>query len=224
MNHATPIVIEPDQTATAAVIWLHGLGASGSDFVPIVPELQLPADIPVRFVFPHAPNLPVTVNGGYVMPAWYDILDMSLERIVDEPQLLASASYVHDLIARQVASGIPARHIVIAGFSQGGAVAYQAALTYPEKLAGLLCMSTYLATADSLAPSPANRDLPITVMHGRQDPVVPEALGKQACAALADLGYHPDYLSYNMEHQVCPRQIADISAYLQRWLSAPGPT
>ena len=135
------VEIEPAGDATATVIWLHGLGASGHDFEPIVPELQLPAGLPVRFVFPHAPDIPVTVNGGMVMPAWYDILAMDIDRKVDEAGVLASADAVDALIEREIQRGIPAHRIVIAGFSQGGAVAYQAALRYPQKLAGLLTLS-----------------------------------------------------------------------------------
>ena len=149
------VEIEPSAQATASVIWLHGLGASGHDFEPIVPELQLPADLAVRFIFPHAPQIPVTVNGGMVMPAWYDILAMDIDRKVDEAGVLASADAVDALIKQEIARGIPSERIIIAGFSQGGAVAYQAALRHPQPLAGLLTLSTYCLLYTS--PSPRDR-------------------------------------------------------------------
>ena len=161
------VEIEPAGDATATVIWLHGLGASGHDFEPIVPELQLPAGLPVRFVFPHAPDIPVTVNGGMVMPAWYDILAMDIDRKVDEAGVLASADAVDALIEREIQRGIPAHRIVIAGFSQGGAVAYQAALRYPQKLAGLLTLSTYMAMP--VTPSAANASLPVMICHRSEE-------------------------------------------------------
>ncbi|MFA5549129.1 MAG: alpha/beta fold hydrolase [Porticoccaceae bacterium] len=208
-----------DQPASAAVIWLHGLGASGDDFVPIVPELRLPADAAIRFVFPQAPTIPVTVNGGYRMPAWYDILDMNIERKLDRAQLLASAQKIHDLIDREIARGIASERILLAGFSQGGAVAYEAALTYPKPLAGLLALSTYFATADTVAPHAANRQLPIHIFHGSGDPVVPEILGRRAVESLTALGYAPGYSSYPMGHEVCIEEIADIGARLRDWLA-----
>lgn len=220
MTYLTTIEVETSASpANAAVIWLHGLGASGHDFEPIVPELKLPASAAIRFIFPHAPAIPVTVNGGYVMPAWYDIVSMDIERKLDESQLLASAQQVAELIDREIARGIASERIVIAGFSQGGAVAYQAALTYPKPLAGLLAMSTYFATAASIKPHAANSQLPVQILHGGQDPVVPEILGKKAVAALESLGYQPGYTAYPMEHEVCLQEIADISRYLQEWLA-----
>lgn len=204
---------------TASVVWLHGLGANGHDFEPVVPELGLSEDMAVRFVFPHAPDIAVTVNGGMVMPAWYDILEMSLERRVDTGQLLASASRVSALIDRERERGIPSHRIVLAGFSQGGAVAYHTALTYPEPLAGLLAMSTYLATDDILAPHPANVQLPICIQHGEFDPVVPESLGQAARKALQARGFAPTYQGYPMEHQVCIEQLHDIGAWLRTVLA-----
>ncbi|MDX1804241.1 MAG: dienelactone hydrolase family protein [Alcanivorax sp.] len=209
------IEIEPATPATASVIWLHGLGADGHDFEPIVPELQLPADLAVRFIFPHAPQIPVTVNGGYVMPAWYDILAIDVERKVDVGGLEASSLAVGKLIEREIERGIPAHRIVLAGFSQGGAVAYHTALQWPERLAGLMALSTYLATGDRLQPADANRELPILVCHGSQDPVVPEHLGQQAVQELQALGYKPQYHHYPMEHAVCLEEIQQISQWLQ---------
>jgi phospholipase/carboxylesterase len=206
------VEIEPSAQATASVIWLHGLGASGHDFEPIVPELQLPADLAVRFIFPHAPQIPVTVNGGMVMPAWYDILAMDIDRKVDEAGVLASADAVDALIEREIARGIPSERIIIAGFSQGGAVAYQAALRHPQPLAGLLTLSTYMAMP--VTPSNANASLPVMICHGSMDPMVPEQLGQRAAATLTELGYSPQYKSYPMEHMVCLEQIRDIGQWL----------
>lgn len=209
------IEIEPANPATASVIWLHGLGADGHDFEPIVPELQLPAELAVRFIFPHAPQIPVTVNGGHVMPAWYDILAMDVERTVDVAGLEASSQAVGKLVEREIERGIPAHRIILAGFSQGGAVAYHTALQWPERLAGLMALSTYLATGDRLQLADANRDLPILVCHGSHDPVVPESLGRQAVATLQAQGYQPDYHHYPMEHAVCLEEIHQISQWLQ---------
>lgn len=207
--------IEPKATATRSVIWLHGLGADGNDFVPIIPQLQLPDNPPVRFVFPHAPARPVTINNGMHMPAWYDILDIAIDRKVDEAQLLASASQIQALIEREIERGIDSHHIVLAGFSQGGAVAYEAALSYDRPLAGLMALSTYFATADSVALNPANQSIPILIQHGVNDPIVPEALGQQAQTRLQALGYRPQYETYPMAHEVCMPQILRISQWLQ---------
>ncbi|WMC09786.1 dienelactone hydrolase family protein [Oceanimonas pelagia] len=203
----------------ACVIWLHGLGADGHDFAPIVPELKLPPNAAVRFVFPHAPAMPVTINGGLAMPAWYDILAMDIDRKVDETQLRASAAAVIELVEQQIAAGIDSRRIVLAGFSQGGAVAYEAALSFHKPLGGLIAMSTYFATAGSVVPSEASRDLPILVLHGSQDPVVSEQLGLRACRALEQLGHVPEYHRYPMAHAVCAEEIADIARFLCRCLA-----
>lgn len=201
-----------------AVIWLHGLGASGHDFEPVVPELGLNDDLAVRFVFPHAPQIPVTINGGYVMPAWYDILEMSLERKVDVTQIETSAQHIRNLIAQQIEQGVAEENIVIAGFSQGGAVAYHTALSHPQKLAGLLTLSTYLATAEQIAYSDANKNIDIKIDHGTQDPVVPAVLGEQANKLLQGKGYDVTYTTYPMAHQVCVPQIKAIGAWLNKVL------
>jgi phospholipase/carboxylesterase len=215
------VEIEPQkarQSADAAVIWLHGLGADGHDFAPIVPELRLPQSLAVRFVFPHAPSIPVTINGGLRMPAWYDILALDIDRQIDDRQLLASAAAVVALIEREVSRGVDTRRIVLAGFSQGGAVALQAALSYPRPLAGLLAMSTYFATQKTVVPHLANKNIPILVLHGDHDPMVPAVLGQRTVTALRGLGYAPDYKSYPMAHEVCAEEIADMSVWLQqRW-------
>lgn len=215
MAYLPAVEIEPSSPADSAVIWLHGLGADGNDFAPLVPQLKLPSDRSVRFVFPHAPKMPVTVNGGYVMPAWYDIRELSLDRKIDVEQLCRSADAIGQLVERELARGIDSRRIVLAGFSQGGAVAYQAALSFPKPLGGLLVLSSYLATAETLKPQPANQDLPILIQHGLQDPIVPELLGRRAADYLRAKGYEPDYQTYNVEHGVCPAQIPELS----RWLS-----
>ncbi len=213
------VEVEPAQPPKASVIWLHGLGANGHDFEPVVPELRLPPSLPIRFIFPHAPELPVTINGGFVMPAWYDILEMALDRKVDESQLKASAKQVHALIDREIARGIDSEHIVLAGFSQGGAVVFEAALSYPKKLAGLLALSTYFATANTVQIQPANKNLPIQIFHGSYDDVVPEFHGRSSVAFLEKQGFKPGYQTFPMDHSVCMEEITAISAWLQNLLN-----
>ncbi|KDM91141.1 alpha/beta hydrolase [Photobacterium galatheae] len=212
------VEVNPRVKPTATVIWLHGLGSNGHDFEAILPELKLPANAPVRFIFPHAPSMPVTVNGGMVMPAWYDILEMGLGRKLDKAQLLESSQKIAGLIDRERARGIASDRIILAGFSQGGAVAYQTALTYPHPLAGLLALSTYFPTAKRVEVSPANQELPIEVMHGSYDPVVLPSLGKAAVDALEALGLQPHWRLYPMEHQVCLQQVEDIASWLKHTL------
>ena len=211
MDYLPCVEKEPSGEATAAVIWLHGLGADGNDFAPIISSLGLPSEHKIRFVFPHAPSIPVTINNGFVMPAWYDILEMSIERSVDVPQLNASAQQIAALIDREVERGVAAERILIAGFSQGGAVAYQCALTYPKALAGVMALSTYFATAEVIEIHEANANIPVHIYHGLQDPVVPEILGQTAKKLLQHMGYKPTYTTYNMEHSVSPTQIADMA-------------
>ena len=213
------ITIEPNVPATSCVIWLHGLGADGNDFVPIIPELKLPDSLQIRFVFPNAPSIPITINSGYVMPAWYDIIEIDIERKVDNSQLLASADQIKLLIDREIDRGIPSNKIVLAGFSQGGAVSYQTALTYMQPLAGLLCLSTYFATHDIITPNSASKQLPIQIMHGTHDPMVPVAQGEKAHQLLTTMGYKVDYKTYPMEHSVCPDEIADIAQWLVKNLT-----
>ena len=213
------IEVETNPSPDASVIWLHGLGADGNDFKPIVPELKLPQSAAVRFIFPHAPSMPVTINNGFVMPAWYDITDMSIDRKVDEPQLRQSASEVVKFIVNEVERGISHERIVIAGFSQGGAVALETLLSYPSKLAGLLAMSTYFATKDSIKWHSANQSTPVEIHHGIYDPVVPVALGQTTYQQLTSKGYETEFKTYPMEHSVCPQQIGDISRWLSKVLS-----
>jgi len=218
MSFLPCIDIEPKSPATATVILLHGLGADGNDFVPIVSEMRLPSSMAVRFIFPSAPSIPITINGGYVMPAWYDITEIAIDRKIDTTQLIDSAEQVRRLIDREIDRGIPSNRIVLAGFSQGGAVSYQTALTYMQPLAGLLCMSTYFATRDTITANSANKNLPIFICHGSLDPMVPERMGLEARERLVAMGYSVEYKSYPVEHSVCAEEIADMSQWLQRVL------
>lgn len=202
----------------ASIIWLHGLGADGNDFAPLVPQLRIEGDFGIRFVFPHAPSIPVTINNGFVMPAWYDIKEMDIDRHVDETQLLQSAAWVHALIEREIERGIDSRRIIVAGFSQGGAVSFEAALTYPRPLAGIMALSTYFATAASITIDPVQSAIPILICHGSMDPVVPETLGRKSVADLQNLGFVPEYKSFPMAHSLCPQQILDIADWISRTL------
>lgn len=208
------IEIETNANPDASVIWLHGLGADGHDFQPIVAELNLPASAALRFIFPHAPAIPVTINGGYVMPAWFDILDMNINRRVDEVQLRKSSTEIIQFIENEIIRGITSERVIIAGFSQGGAVALETALSYPKKLAGILAMSTYFATKNSIHLNSANRQIPIAVQHGTGDPIVPVSLGRENYEILRQLGYQVTLQTYPMEHSVCPHQINDIREWL----------
>ena len=222
MTYLPAVEIEYPQgeSVGAAIIWLHGLGADGNDFAPIVPQLPLPTGLGVRFVFPHAPSIPVTINNGFVMPAWYDIKRLDVDRHVDTDQLRQSADWVHELIDREIERGVPSERVAVAGFSQGGAVGLEAALTYPNRLAGIMALSTYFATAATVAVNPVQQALPLLICHGSEDPVVPESLGRQSLATLRKFGFNPEYFVYTMEHAVCPQQIADIGGWIERTLKA----
>lgn len=215
------ITLEPDSPATACVIWMHGLGADGNDFVPIVPELNLPTGHGVRFVFPNAPTMPVTINGGYVMRAWYDIVSAELDKRADEGGVRRSQALIEELIADQRSKGIAADRILLAGFSQGGVIALQTGLRHPDKLAGIMALSTYLACADSLGveASAANRQIPLFMVHGSMDPVIPVALAKLSKARLETHGYKVEWHEYGMPHSVCAEEIDDIAAFLKRVLA-----
>jgi phospholipase/carboxylesterase len=214
---ADAVVLAPVTPASASVIWLHGLGADGHDFVPIVPELKLPPAPGIRFVFPHAPVRPVTLNMGMRMRAWYDIRTLTAEGRADEEGMRESVARVSELVAAERALGIDSARIVIAGFSQGGAVALHAALRHPEPLAGVLALSCYLPLQATLAAglSDANRQTPILMCHGIQDQVLPHALGLMACNWLRAAGYRVDWKEYPMQHQVCLPEIQDIGAWLR---------
>jgi phospholipase/carboxylesterase len=212
--------MESAPSPTAAVIWLHGLGADGHDFVDIVPMLGLKA-IPTRFVFPHAPMRPVTINGGAVMRAWYDVRGDAGVRREDEAGVRESQQRVEALIAREKTRGIPAGRIALAGFSQGGAMVLQTGLRHPQRLAGIMALSCFLPLADKVAAEavPANRDVPIFMAHGTQDPLIPLARARHAHDLLTGLGYRIEWHEYPMPHSVSDVEIRDISAWLQRILA-----
>ncbi len=206
---------------TAAVIWMHGLGADGFDFAPIVKELDLDGCPGIRFVFPHAETMPVTINNGYVMRAWYDILGMDLVRREDEGGLRASQQRIEDLIAREIERGIKPEYIVLAGFSQGCAMTLQTGLRYPQKLAGLMCLSGYLPLADKIATerSNVNQHTPIFMAHGRGDGVVVIDRAEASRDLLQGLGYDIEWHEYLMPHSVCAEELDDISQWLKRVLT-----
>ncbi|MGH8680095.1 MAG: alpha/beta hydrolase [Burkholderiales bacterium] len=214
------IEIETAPGPATSVIWLHGLGADGNDFVPIAGELELPP-VPIRFVFPHAPMQPVTINNGMVMRAWYDILGADLARREDERGVRASQTLVEALVAREQARGTPAARIVLAGFSQGGAIALQAGLRRPERLAGIMALSTYVPIAESLQAEAhaANRDVPILMAHGVYDPIIPVAAARRSRELLQRLGYDVEWHEYPMPHSVAPQELDDIGAWLRRVLA-----
>ena len=208
--------VETAPSPDAAVIWMHGLGADGYDFVDIPPLLRLPESLAVRFVFPHAPMRPVTINGGYVMRAWYDIRDDGGVRREDPAGVRASQKAIEALIAREKARGVPAAAIVLAGFSQGGAMALHTGLRHGERLAGVMALSCSLPLADALAAeaAPANRDAPIFMAHGTHDPMIPMARAQRAREVMTGLGYRIEWHEYPMPHSVCLEEIRDISAWL----------
>lgn len=220
-SDAAVVLTPAGAPATASVIWLHGLGADGYDFVPLVPELRLPDTLGVRFIFPHAPVRPVTVNNGMSMRAWYDIKEFSVQGREDDAGTRQSATSIEALIEQERRAGIEPHRIVIAGFSQGGAVALHVALRHKERLGGLLALSTYLPLRASLAAeaSGANRDLPILMCHGVDDPVLPLAFGESSRDLLEAAGYRVEWKTYPMPHAVCPQEIVDISVWLTRVLA-----
>ena len=213
------VELNPESPPVAVVIWLHGLGADGHDFEPIVPELKLPPGLPVRFVFPHAPEIAVTAFGGQRARAWFDFDPAGG---ADQAGMKRSASRIRDLIQNEIDNGMPAERILLAGFSQGGVMAFHTALYYPKQLAGILALSTFLAEADSLAAgkSPANENIPILMCHGQQDAVLPMSLGKSSMASLQSAGYEVEWHEYPMGHEVCLDEIQEISRWLQRVLGS----
>jgi len=212
------IEIETGKNPTASIIWLHGLGADGNDFAPIVPELRLP-QAAIRFVFPHAPVQPVTINGGMRMRAWYDITDGAIRR-EDERGVRASQALIEALIGREKERGTKAERLVLAGFSQGGAIALQTGLRHPERIAGIMALSTYVPVGEKLAAeaSTANRDVPIFMAHGSYDPIIPLVRAEQSRKLLESLGYPVEWREYGMPHSVCPEELADIGAWLGKVL------
>lgn len=220
MASVEAIEVETGPRPAAAVIWMHGLGADASDFEPIVPELVRPGERSLRFVFPHAPVRPVTINGGYAMRAWYDIIGIDRHSAQDEQGIRASDAIVRALIRRESERGIPAERIVLAGFSQGGAMALYTGTRYPEKIAGIMALSCYMLLEPQFDAerSAANQKTPIFLGHGTQDPVVHPLLAEGTRRRLGSAGYAVEWHAYPMPHSVCPEEIADIAAWLRRVL------
>jgi phospholipase/carboxylesterase len=219
------IEIETGKNPAASVIWMHGLGADGNDFVPVVNELDLSGAPATRFVFPHAPMRAVTINNGQVMRAWYDVSFGDLEGISRRPDgvgIHESQEQINALVEREVKRGIAAEKVVLAGFSQGGAIALQTGLRYPRKLAGIMALSTYLPLVDTLPAeaAAANKPTPVFMAHGVYDPVVPLAMGAGSMTLLTGLGYTVEWKQYPMQHSVCAEEIQDIGAWLRRVLNA----
>ena len=220
MSDIETVEITTGANPDGSVIWLHGLGADGHDFEPIVPELRLPESLALRFVFPHAPVRPVTINGGMAMRAWYDIYSLERGGAVDEQGIRDSAEIANALIRRERERGIVGERIVLAGFSQGGAIALHAALRYPEKLAGLMALSTYLPLGSKLDaevvdnPAAANMRIPVFMAHGSFDPVLPMQMGVDSRDLLRDRGFEVEWHEYPMAHAVCAEEIAHIRDWL----------
>jgi len=221
------IEVETAKNPSAAVIWMHGLGADGNDFVPVVNELDLSGAPPIRFVFPHAPMRPVTINNGYIMRAWYDVSLGDLEgnsRKADERGVRGSQAAIEALIARETGRGITHEKILLAGFSQGGAMALQTGLRHGQRLAGVMALSTYLPLAESFAAEAAheNAKTPVFMAHGTLDPVVPHAMGSRSRDLLKQAGYDIEWREYPMQHSVCLEELGDIGAWLRKVLAKRG--
>lgn len=221
-QYLTTIELESAPQVTASIIWMHGLGADANDFVPIVKELDLRGCPPIRFVFPNAPTMPVTINGGYVMRAWYDILGTDIARREDEAGLRQSQGEIEKLIAREIERGIPAHRIILAGFSQGCAMTLQTGLRYPQQLGGMLCLSGYVPLSAHIAAErhPANQNTPIFLVHGVADPVIPLQRAEQSRQLLEQCGYQIEWHTYPMPHSVCAEEIVDIGNWLTKVLAS----
>lgn len=217
-NILESVEINPKLPAKASVIWLHGLGADGHDFVDVIPELKLPEELAVRFIFPHAPIRPVTINQGYQMRAWFDIYALHINAPQDEIGIRETENAIGTLIENEIHRGVACDKIVLAGFSQGGAIALYCGLRYPKKLAGILGLSAFLPLHEKLAQekSAVNLTTPIMLAHGTQDPIVPIQLGELCRDYLKNLGYQIDWHSYPMQHQVCLQEIDDIARWLKK--------
>ncbi len=209
------VVVQPSGPVNASIIWLHGLGADGHDFEPVVHQLGL-ADAGIRVTLPHAPRRPVTINGGFVMRAWYDIMDVDLSKNADTNGIRDSARLVERIIEEETVAGVPTERIVLAGFSQGGAVALHCGLRYPQSLGGILALSTYLPLPDRLPheAAAANRRTPVFMGHGELDPIVPLFQGRRSADLLEDMGYRVEFHRYAMPHSVCPQEVYDIGTWL----------
>ena len=213
--------LDPAQPAVASVIWMHGLGADASDFYGVPPQLGLPADLPVRYVFPNAPKIPVTINMGVVMRAWYDVRGLG-GHTEDESGIRDSARWIAELVTREVTRGVPVKRVILAGFSQGGAMALFTGLRHAETLGGIMCLSAYLPLTETLAAeaNPANRNVPIFQAHGTQDPVVAYEMGQTTRDALSTSGYEVEWHDYPMAHQVCGEELRDIGLWLESVLAS----
>ncbi len=214
------VTVEPPETADASVIWLHGLGADGHDFEAIVPHLGDQVTRHVRFIFPHAPEIPVTINNGYVMRAWYDVLSMDIPRRADANGVRASEQILTGYIEAEQSRGIASNRIIVAGFSQGGALALHTGLRYTQPLAGILALSCYLPLAETTADEThaANASIPLFMAHGNHDPIIPITAGEQARDLVESLGYVVEWHSYPVEHAVCLEEIEDVARWLSRLL------
>jgi phospholipase/carboxylesterase len=211
------VVIETGENPTSAVIWLHGLGADGHDFEPIIPELGVDQIDPIRFIFPHAPTRPVTINNGMVMRAWYDILEVSIDRRIDETGIHQSAALIEELIAEQRALGIPDQRLILAGFSQGGAMAYHVGLAQDPPIGGILVLSAYLPIADSLLKGGGEGagSTPLLCCHGQWDPVVPLTLGESSARQVEQAGWPLEWKTYPAAHSLHPDEVNDIGQWLR---------
>ena len=224
MTNVLPsIEITPTKEPIGTIIWLHGLGADGNDFAPIVPELNLQQTYPLRFVFPHAPERPVTINNGYVMRAWYDIISMSIDHRADQEGIQESVVQVQALIAEEEKKGIPAENIILAGFSQGAVIALHTGLTLPKKLRGILALSGYLPQASTVLShsTSMNKHVPIFIGHGTQDAIVPYFLGEALHKQLEQEGYPVTWKAYPMPHSVCAEEIRDIANWIENIFTPP---
>ncbi len=210
------VIIEPAEKATASIIWLHGLGANGHDFEPIVPQLKLSPELAIRFIFPHAPSRPVTLNQGMVMPAWFDILGLDRQSQVDEQGIQETCQQIHQLIHHEKQQGIPASRIILGGFSQGGVIALQSAFTYPESLAGAFGLSTYLPHPNqfNIHDHAAQENTRLFLAHGTYDPVLPYELGESSFQALHQNQFQVEWHSYPMAHEVCLEEIKALSEWI----------
>ncbi len=214
-------IVKTAEDTEFTVIWMHGLGADGNDFVPVIPELRLPATLKVKFIFPHAPSRPVTLNNGMSMPAWYDLLSLDRSNNAKEDDILTTVSWINKFIDDEVANGTPSEKILLAGFSQGGVIAFHTGLRYPKKLAGIMALSTYIPFADSLLGSMegVQKGISIFAAHGQQDPVIPFASWQEYVPQLEAKGFAVESHSYPMQHSVNMEEINDISAWLQKTLA-----
>ena len=222
MNQLPFVDVPASGEVKAAEVWLHGLGDSGHGFSPIVPELRLPAGHGIRFLFPHAPERPVTINNGFVMRAWYDLKTMDLQNRADEEGVRESAAAVQQLLDKLISEGISSERIILAGFSQGGVIALHLLPRLPYKLAGVMALSTYMCAPDKLKDEAnnINKATPVLLAHGTQDPVVPLFAGQQAYHVLKNAGFNTSWHEYRMPHSVCAQEVADISSFIQRNLLA----